>query len=122
MNKTKPAYYLFKHKLSSVLMIVALLWLTISIPFVYAAQTSHQALFSLLGEDQPEEECPNPLTNTTEERAESGLNNLSEYLHEAHSLEHGFIILTKFEKCHADGLYFAFHPELHSPPPNAITA
>jgi len=122
MNKTKPTYYLFKHKLSSVLMIVALLWLTISIPFVYAAQSSQHALLVLLCEEQPEEGPTNPLANTTEERVESGPNNLSEYLHEAHSLEHGFIILAKFEKCHADDLYFAFHPELHSPPPNAITA
>ena len=121
MNKAKPTYYLLKHKLSSVLMIVALLWLTISIPFVYAAQSSHHAIFTLACEDQPEEECPNPLTNTTEEKTESGVNNLSEYLHEAHSMEHGFIILANYEKCHADDLYFAYHPELHSPPPNTIT-
>lgn len=122
MNKTKPTYYLFKHKLSSVLMIIALLWLTISIPFVYAAQSSHHDLLTLQCEDQPEEECSNPLTNTTEEKTESGANSLSEYLHEAHSLEHGFIILAKFEKCHADDLYFAYHPELISPPPDAFTA
>jgi hypothetical protein len=122
MNKTKPTYYLFKHKLSSVLMMVALLWLTVSIPFVYAAQTSHHALFTLTCEDQPDEECSNPLTNTTEEKTESGSNSLSEYLHEAHSLEHGFIIIAKYEKCHADDLYFAYHPELTSPPPDAIIA
>lgn len=121
MNKTKPTYYLFKHRLSSVLMIIALLWLTISIPFVYAAQ-SDQALTALQCDDQQEEDCTNPLTNTTEEKTESGVNNLSEYLHEAHSLEHGFIIITKYEKCHADDLYFAYHPELISPPPDAAIA
>ena len=103
-------------------MIVALLWLTISTPFVYAAQSSHHALYTLQCEDQPDEECSNPLTSTTEEKTESGVNNLSEYLHEAHLLEHGFIIITKYEKCHADDLYFAYHPELISPPPDAITA
>lgn len=122
MNKTKPTYYHFKHKLSSVLMIIALLWLTISIPFVYAAQSSGQDLLTLQCEDHAEDGSSNPLTNTNEEKTESGVNSLSEYLHEAHSLEHGFIILTKFEKCHADDLYFAFHPELISPPPDAALA
>lgn len=103
-------------------MIIALLWLTISIPFVYAAQTSQHDLLTQQCENQPEEECSNPLTNTTEEKTGSGINNLSEYLHEAHSLEHGYIIVTKYEKCHADDLYFAYHPELISPPPDAIIA
>jgi hypothetical protein len=103
-------------------MIIALLWLTISAPYVYAAQTAKHSLISNLCDSQQEEECANPLTNTTEEKTESGVNSLSEYLHEAHILEHGFVIIEKYEKCHADDLYFAYHPELVSPPPDAIIA
>ena len=122
MNKAKPTYYLLKHQLSSVLMIIALVWLTVSTPYVYAAQTAKHAPVSQNCDNQQDEECPNPLTNTTEEKTESGVNNLSEYLHEAHILEHGFTIIEKYEKCHADDLYFAYHPELISPPPDAIIA
>ena len=122
MNKTKPAYYLLKHQLSSVLMIIALLWLTISTPFVYAAQEmSENTPVSQQCESSQEEECTNPFAGT-EEKTESGVNSLSEYLHETHLLEHGYIIIVRYEKCHADDLYFAYHPELVSPPPDATTA
>ena len=122
MNKTKPTYYLFKHRLSSVFMIIALLWLTICTPYVYAAHVAQDDLTAQTFGGSQEDDGSNPLTNTTEEKTESGLNTLSEYLHEAHFLEHGFIIITKYEKCHADDLYFAYHPELISPPPDAIIA
>jgi hypothetical protein len=123
MNKTKPTYYLLKHRLSSVFMIVALIWLTISTPYVYAAQTSKQTIAKQqCSSQQGKDDAGNPLNNSTEEKTESGFNTLSEYLHEAHVLEHGYIIIEKFEKCHAEDLYFAYHPELISPPPDAIIA
>ena len=102
-------------------MILALLWLTISTPFVFAAQTSINDYTHQQSNTSQEEECANPFAGT-EEKTESGVSNLSEYLHETHLLEHGYTIIVRFEKCHADDLYFAFHPELISPPPDAILA
>jgi hypothetical protein len=101
---------------------MALLWLTVCTPYVYAAQTSKQAVAKFQCQGQQDEDSCNPLTNTTEEKTESGANSLSEYLHDPHVLEHGYIILDKYEKCHAEDLYFAYHPELISPPPDAILA
>lgn len=101
-------------------MILTLLWLTVSTPFVYAAQTVKDKVSQQC--TTQEEECSNPFASTTEEKTESGINALSEYLHEMHILEHSFIIIQKYEKCHADDLYFAFHPELISPPPDAVQA
>jgi hypothetical protein len=122
MKKHKQKYYLLRHRLSSVLMMLALLWLTISTPYVYASQKAQQAIAKQQWQNQQDDDTSNPLTSTTEEKTEGGANTLSEYLHEAHVLEHGYIIIEKFEKCHAEDLYFAYHPELISPPPDAITA
>ena len=59
----------------------------------------------------------NPLSNSNEEKTESGVNTLSEYLHEIHITNQPVSILDKYYKCHSSDLYFAFHPELISPPP-----
>ena len=60
------------------------------------------------------------LTNTTEEKAGNGINTLSEeYLHHSHHSEYIGIVVKTYYKCHATDLYFAFHPELISPPPNS---
>ncbi|ANE51172.1 hypothetical protein [Flavisolibacter tropicus] len=122
MNKSKHKYYLLKHRISSVFMMMALLWLTISIPYVYASQQAQKAVAKQQCQSQRDDGSSNPLTNTNEEKTESGVNTLSEYLHEAHIIEHGYTIIEKYEKCHAEDLYFAYHPELISPPPDAISA
>jgi hypothetical protein len=121
MGKAKPTYYLLKHQISSVLMIIALVWLTISAPFVYAAKSPDIASHQQQNNPAQDEECSNPFAGS-EEKTEGGVNTLSEYLHEAHSLEHGYLIIVRYEKCHADDLYFAYHPELVSPPPDAVLA
>ena len=97
---------------SSFFMMLALLWLTVSIPFVNAAKDALQA-------SQPTAQCEdtNPFATTTEEKNESSVNNLSEYLHDLQPMDNDFISLTKYYKCHPSDLYFEFHPELISPPP-----
>ena len=60
----------------------------------------------------------NPLTNTTEEKNETSVNILNEYLHETPFLKHPEAALTIAYKCRPTDLYLAFHPELSSPPPN----
>ena len=95
-------------------MILSLLWLTISSPYVNAAQQA-----KIETEKSGSQDNTNPFSNTTEEKNESGVNSLSEYLHD-HALEDPLpLILTKYYKCHPSDLYFAFHPELISPPPEA---
>ena len=86
-------------------MIVALMWLTISLPFVYGAQLELKCLSEFS-------------TNTTEEKTESGVNTLSEYLHEAHALVHPESMFRIFYKCHSNDEFIAFHPEYISPPPD----
>ena len=100
-------------------MIVTLLWLTVSTPFVFKAQQEQKK--EARGQSKQSDNT-NPFSNTTEEKNESSVSTLSEYLHEAHVIEHGYTIIEKFEKCHAEDLYFAYHPELISPPPDAILA
>ena len=87
-------------------MVLALVWLTISLPFVYGAQQylKCQLEFS---------------TNTTEEKTESGVNTLSEYLHEAHALVHPESMFKAYYKCHSNDEFVAYHPDHISPPPDA---
>jgi hypothetical protein len=94
-------------------MILALVWLTVSTPFVYASQ---QALKQSTQKSSGQNDG-NPFSNTTEEKNESGVNTLSEYLHEIHTVEHVPVVVVKNYKCHSCSIYFAFHPELISPPP-----
>jgi len=95
-------------------MIVALLWLTISTPFVFASQQAQQKEI----QKQPGScEDKNPFSTTTEEKNESSVSTLSEYLHDLTSMNHHFTVLTRVYKCHSSDLYYAYHPELLSPPP-----
>src|SRR5262245_23712598 len=94
---------------SSVFMILALLWLTVSTPFVYSAdRLAKQEVEKKSGDGSG----GNPFSNTTEERSENGTNTLSEYLHEPHIIERDVTLVVNFYKCHPSDLYFAFHPEL----------
>lgn len=102
---------------SVLLMLLALAWLTVSLPFVNKAQQVHKELSKQATEDNSNRN--NPFGNTTEEKTEGGVNTLSEYLHDTHVLEHHFVIITSFYKCHPSDLYLAFHPDLISPPPKA---
>jgi len=95
-------------------MMLALLWLTVSTPFVFASQQAQQKEIqkqSGSSEDKP------PFATTTEEKNESSLSTLSEYLHDLNSMNHHFTMLIRIYKCHTSDLYYAYHPELLSPPP-----
>ena len=101
-----------KSVISSLFMIIALSWLTISTPFVFASQQAQQKeIQKQAGTDK------NPFSTTTEEKSESSVSTLSEYLHDLNSMNHHFIVLTRIYKCHTSDLYYAYHPELLSPPP-----
>jgi hypothetical protein len=102
-----------KSVISGLFMIIALLWLTVSTPFVLASQQAQQKeIQKQTGTDK------NPLSTTTEEKNEkSSAGTLSEYLHDLNSMNHHFMVLTRIYKCHTCDLYYAYHPELLSPPP-----
>jgi len=101
-------------------MMVALAWLTVSIPFVYDCQQRIAETKTInITNPLQEEECNSFSTNTTEEKHESGSNSLSEYIHDMHLQLHYIAGVVKYRKCHPSDLYYAFHPELISPPPEA---
>lgn len=100
---------------SVLLMLLALAWLTVSLPFV---NKSYELGKALTEQTQDDDDC-NPLRNTNEEKTESGVNSIAEYLHETPEALQHFSVLLAFQKCHPSDLYFAFHPELLSPPPEA---
>lgn len=119
MNKPQTAFTL-RHWLSAVLMLAALAWLTVCLPHVNKAQQVYQQLCKQNGHAAADDDNNNPLTNTNEEKNESGASLLSEYLHEAPVLETLSVVLTSFYKCHPSDLYLAYHPELVSPPPDEV--
>lgn len=115
MKKYKQPYQL-KHALSSILMLVLLTWLTVCLPFVNESQKISKAQTEQTSKEQKSDNS-NPLSNTNEERSESGASLLSEYLHETPVLERHFILLTSSFKGHPSDVYIAYHPDLVIPPP-----
>jgi len=99
---------------SSIFMVLALLWLTISTPFVYEAQKVQKETQK---QTKQGEQNPNPFANTTEEKNESSVNTLSEYLHDPLSIETDFIVLTRLYQRYPCIICPEHHPELLSPPP-----
>jgi len=100
---------------SSLFMILALLWLTVSTPFVYSAQQAQKQI----QKESKQFTGNNPFSNTTEEKNESSVNALSEYLHEPPSLENNFTFLISLYQDYPSNIYHEHHPELLSPPPEA---
>ena len=119
MKKGSPTYR-FVNKLSAVAMIVALLWLTVSAPFVNAAAQVDQDgnATSSHAPCANDEEAATPLGNATEEKAGSSTSLSEEYLH-GHDKDEYFYSKASLRHNleHAD-TYNAFHGELLVPPPN----
>lgn len=121
MNKGKSIFSV-ANKMAAVGMIITLLWLTVSTPFVFAAQ--QQAIQTELADGDAslppaEEDSTNPYGNNTEEKAPSGTSFSEEFLHDhhLHQILSGEVL--KHAGCGNDGLYVAYHGELLVPPPNA---
>jgi hypothetical protein len=111
-------------KPASVFMLLTLLWLTVSIPFVH--NTQRIAAKEQIATDQPQsindnEHADNPLTNTNEENSDSSLNIFSEeYLHHHpdEDQNHSAEVLTHLHHAN-EASYIAFQGELLFPPPKA---
>ncbi|HTD94681.1 MAG TPA: hypothetical protein VK644_12740 [Chitinophagaceae bacterium] len=118
----KSRIYNFRHSVSSIFMIIALIWLTISVPFVYAAQQNALVEKNMKSERISNDKSSNPLGSNTEEKAPSGINSFSEeYLHHSDELFHAAEIFLSYHAPHDIAEYRAFHGELLCPPPNLIS-
>lgn len=103
-------------KISAILMAFALVWLTISLPFVYRAmnQATYAVSGGQSGDQGAEEDLP---LNATEEKSPVNNGAQEEYLHDSendHALSSLFLTHTSKQ---VDRNYLAFHGELLSPPP-----
>lgn len=100
--------------LSAAFLILSLAWLTVSLPFVNAAQQENH--YQLQGNPGS---CENPLTDTNEEKSETSKGSLSDYLHELLHVERFFVLLScRFNYLQIPA-YEAPPSELLSPPPEA---
>jgi hypothetical protein len=119
--KTVRKTYSRVNVVSSIFMIIALLWLTVSTPFVYASQQALAATNKAVngGDNHPvDEEESNPLGNSTEEKTPGSVSLSEEYLHSHHSSDYYFHIASRFYKLADAKVYVAFHGEMLVPPPN----
>ena len=123
MKKNKKTYTIFQ-KASSIFLMLTLLWLTVSTPFVIACQQELAKQQKTMCIDLPisddEDDSSDSAGNNIEEKVPAGGNSLSEeYLHEHHVAEPFGAILARNYNLENAGTYIAFHGELHAPPPNA---
>lgn len=122
MNKMKPSYSSWQ-KASAILMMLALFWLTISTPFVFACQLELAKQGKVSNTKSPtttsEEEASKTVNNSAEEKVPSGNSFSEEYLHEHHVAHHLEMKDTQHHNFENAGTYIAFHGELLVPPPNA---
>lgn len=111
MLKHVTPYYDAFNRFHSLLMAVLLLWLTVSMPFVNSVQQE------LAIEQISSDGDTDPLPGANEEKVETGVNGLSEYLHEYHLGLLPVVALLAAFKSHPDAVWPAYHPEQLSPPP-----
>ncbi|MBL7700902.1 MAG: hypothetical protein JNM14_01520 [Ferruginibacter sp.] len=108
---------------SAVVMVLALLWLTVSTPFVYEVQQELAKQQKMEKASSPlngtEEESSNPFGNNAEEKAPNSTSLSEEYIHSNHRTYFFFSVATQYHKCENADTYIAFHGELLVPPPNA---
>ncbi len=119
MKKQRKTYTLYQ-KGSAISMILTLLWLTISTPFVFSYQQEiakqEKKSQNTIPVSSTEEEAGKPLGNTS---APGSANTLSEeYLHDHHAADAFFTLVVLYLHSHNDGTYQAYHGELLVPPPN----
>jgi hypothetical protein len=123
MNRSKKPYTIFQVA-SAIFMIIALLWLTISTPFVYASQQDKVerdriATSQNSSADNTEDDSTNPYGNNTEEKNPNSGNSVTEeFLHDHHTQDHFFSIASRSYKSENVDTYIAYHGELLVPPPD----
>ena len=123
MKKKRKPYNTIQ-KVSTIFMMAALVWLTISLPFVYAGQQEIAKQQQTENTASPfasnEEESANPFGNgnSTEEKVSNNNSLSEEYLHDHHKEDGLLAIARQYRSCEDARNYIAFHGELLVPPPN----
>ena len=123
MKRNQQTYNVLQ-LVSAVFMILALLWLTISTPFVYNCQQNKiekekiAAAHNATDDATEESSSTNPYGNNTEEKNPNSTSLSEEYLHH-HFVHNNFsFISSRAYKCEKVDTYIAYHGELLVPPPN----
>lgn len=116
--RKKETIYHNHHRIYSIFMLLALVWLTVCTPFVFEhpKQIKKIALSKKMDKEHSNNES-DPIPGSTEEKTENSGNTLSEYLHHDAVMEHHVSLVTSNFKVHLDEPYLAYHPEMVSPPP-----
>ena len=121
MNRGNTIYSI-AHLASATFMIVALLWLTVSVAFIYPAQqklAQQDKVENSKACTAAEDDNCDPFGNTNEEKASGSSTSFSEeYLHDHHASDHLISTVSKIHTLKNHGTYNAFHGEVHVPPPN----
>jgi len=121
--KGKNKIYSIFQRVSAIFMILALLWLTVSTPFVFASQQAQAKQSSAANTQSPladnEDQSSNPFSGLTEEKNPGSTSFSEEFLHEHCATDHFFSEALQYHKGEDAGTYVAFHGELLVPPPNA---
>jgi len=98
-------------------LMLAMVWLTVSVPFVFKQQKELAKENIRLAGIPPEEETHNPFSKSSEEKNESGKSGLSIFFHDYVFQTTGNTGTVNYCTRQVAGLYTAFHGELLSPPP-----
>lgn len=110
------------HKSSAVVMILTLMWLTISTAFVFSFNQNIGRQAATNNTNIPlngsEDETSNPFETNTEEKASGSTSLLEEYIHLQQNNHYPISITAQYHKCENSDTYIAFHGELLVPPPN----
>lgn len=117
----KAVPYSLKEKSISILLILTLVWLTVSLPYVCDAKTQPVKVSQCSGKAPlPADNNNNPVSGNPEEKAASGgINTLSEeYLHHPEELLAIEPKMIDHNSYHLICFYETFHGELLCPPPN----
>ncbi len=111
---------------SAVVMILALMWLTVSTPFVLASQQEIAKKHKMEKTSTPittseEETTKTPGNSSTEEKTPGSSTSVSEeFLHDNHKADYFFSLSMQYHKLDNAGTYIAYHGELLVPPPNLL--
>ena len=109
--------YSFFHGASAVVMILALLWLTVSAPFVLKAEIELAKKYAVSANIPVAEEEANPFGANTEEKSPGSTS--EEYFHDQSKMSEFFSTIQRYHLLINDDTYIAYHGELDVPPPNA---
>ncbi|RYZ22504.1 MAG: hypothetical protein EOO16_08765 [Chitinophagaceae bacterium] len=121
MRKNQPLYNTAQ-KIGSLLLMVALLWLSVCLPHVYRFQEQVKAEKHSLAATgaEADDDSGGLMNNTTEEKAESSpTSSIQEFLHQHLHLEHPSLEQVNEYGHFEQDATVAFHPEYVSPPPEA---